>query len=69
MAIAHEDIIAFFDKVKLPGGISSLTLKIGNEAFSNIEVMKKNVQKVLTEKKKLIAELKKLSFVKKVQCC
>ena len=67
MAFAHEDIIEIFNRVKFPYSINKLTSKLALKAFSNTEGMKNNVRRILEEKKRVIAEFKKLPFVRKVK--
>ena len=67
MAMAHEDIVEIFNRVKFPYSVNKLTSKVAQEAFSNTQGMKDNVRKILEEKKKVVAKLKKLPYVKKVR--
>ena len=67
MAMAHEEIVEIFNRVKFPYSVNKLTFKVAHEALSNTRGMKDNVRKILEERKKLVAELKKLLYVKKVR--
>ena len=67
MAMAHEEIVEIFNRVKFPYSVNKLTSKVAHEALSNTRGMKDNVRKILEERKKLVAELKKLPYVKKVR--
>ena len=65
--MAHEEIVEIFNRVKFPYSVNKLTSKVAHEALSNTRGMKDNVRKILEERKKLVAELKKLPYVKKVR--
>lgn len=69
MAIAHEDIIAIFNKVKFPYNISKLTAAVAHKALDNVHLMEANVKCILEQKQRIIEELKKLSTVRKVMIC
>ncbi|XP_022804768.1 uncharacterized protein LOC111341989 [Stylophora pistillata] len=66
MAIAHEDIIAIFNKVKFPYNISKLTAPIVHKALDNVHLMEANVKSFAEQKKRIIEELGKLPTVRKV---
>lgn len=66
MAIAHEDIIAIFNKVKFPYNISKPTAAIAHKALDNIHLMEANAKSILEQKQRIIEELKKLPTVRKI---
>lgn len=66
MAIAHEDIIAIFDKVKCAYNISKPAAAAAHKALDNVHLMQANVQHILEQKKRIIKELQKLPTVRKV---
>ena len=66
MAIAYEDIIEIFNKVKFPYNISKLTAAVAHKALDDIHLMQANVKLILEQKKRIIKELKKIPTVRKV---
>ena len=66
MAIAHEDIIAIFNKVKFPYNISKLTASVAHKALDNIHLMEANVKSIAEQKERIIEELEKIPTVRKV---
>ena len=66
MAIAHEDIIAIFNKVKFPYNISKLTASVAHKALDNINLMEANVKSIAEQKERIIEELEKIPTVRKV---
>ena len=66
MAIAHEDIIAIFNKVKFPYNISKLTAAVAHKALDNVHLMQANVKHIVEQKQRIIEELQKLPTVRKV---
>lgn len=66
MAIAHEDIIAIFNKVKFPYNISKLTASVAHKALDNVHLMEANVKSIAEQKERIIEELEKLPTVRKV---
>lgn len=69
MAIAHEDIIAIFNKVKFPYNISKPAAAIAHKALDNMHLMEANAKSILEQKQRIIEELKKLPTVRKVTIC
>ena len=69
MAIAHEDIIATFNKVKFPYNISKPTAAIAHKALDNVHLMEANAKGILEQKERIIVELKKIPTVRKVMIC
>ena len=66
MAIAHEDIIAIFNKVKFPYNINRLTAAVAHQALDSIHLMRANVKHLLEQKQRIIDELTRLPTVRKV---
>lgn len=66
MAIAHEDIIAIFNKVKFPYNISKLTASVAHKALDNVHLMEANVKSITEQKERIIEELEKLPTVRKI---
>ncbi|XP_078358188.1 histidinol-phosphate aminotransferase-like [Oculina patagonica] len=66
MAIAHEDIIAIFNKVKFPYNVSKLTAAVAHKALDNVHLMEANVKCIVEQKQRIVEELKKLPTVRKI---
>ena len=66
MAIAHEDIISIFNKVKFPYNISKLTAAVAHKALDNVHLMQANVKCIAEQKQRIVEELTKLPTVRKV---
>ena len=66
MAIAHEDIITIFNKVKFPYNISKLTASVAHKALDNVHLMEANVKSIAEQKERIIEELEKIPTVRKV---
>ncbi len=66
MAFASAEILTLMNKVKPPYNISGLTQKTVIEALIDASKIKEWIETIVEERKKLDAELKKLTFVIKV---
>jgi len=66
IAYANREVIQFFNKVKPPYNVSKLNQKAAIQALKNSTVFEKNKEIILTEKDKLINNLKQLQLVKQV---
>ncbi len=66
IAIANSEIIDFMMKVKAPYNINKLTSEAAIRGFSNIDVMKKNVAQILSERERVISELDQVEGVEKI---
>lgn len=66
IALMNEEIISFYNKVKAPYNISSVNQKVALEALNKVDEFEENLQKILTEKVKLIQELQMIKMVKKI---
>ncbi|MDO5608952.1 MAG: histidinol-phosphate transaminase [Capnocytophaga sp.] len=65
-AVANPEIIAWLNKVKPPYNISSLNQEYALKVLENDDFFEKSVKIILEERQKLISELSRLSFVKKI---
>lgn len=65
-AFANEEIITLFNKVKPPYNVSEIAQHAILEAFENTENVEKTIAEVISEREKLIGNLRELSFVKKI---
>ena len=66
IALMNEELLSFYNKVKAPYNISSVNQKVALEALNKADEFEENLQKILTEKAKLIQELKMIKMVKKI---
>ncbi|HQU86208.1 MAG TPA: histidinol-phosphate transaminase, partial [Pyrinomonadaceae bacterium] len=66
LAFANEEIIKLFNKVKPPYNISEIAQNAILEAFENAEQVEKTIAEIISEREKLIENLRGFSFVKKI---
>jgi len=66
MAFASQQIIDVFNKIKPPYNINSVSQQIALEALENVEQVNDWIKTIVNERKKLVEEIEKLSFVLKV---
>ncbi|MCX6295532.1 MAG: histidinol-phosphate transaminase [Bacteroidetes bacterium] len=66
MAFASEVIIDVFNKIKPPYNINIVSQKIVLEALENVQQVNEWIKKIVEDREKLILEISKLSFVRKV---
>lgn len=66
MAFASEQIIGYFNKVKYPYNINVLTQECVLDALTKEQTKNEYVKILLEERKRLIEEFGKLSFVKEI---
>lgn len=66
LAFANEEIIKFFNKVKPPYNISEIAQHAILDAFENAENVEKTIAEIISEREKLIENLRGFSFVKKI---
>lgn len=66
MAFAHEEIIAFFNKVKYPYNLNLLTQEAVLKQVENAEQKNRWVETLLTERTGMVAQLQALPMVKRI---
>jgi histidinol-phosphate aminotransferase len=66
LAFANEEIIALFNKVKPPYNVSQIAQKAVLEALENREAVEKTISAIISEREKLMKNLEKFAFVKKI---
>lgn len=66
LAFMNEEILAYYNKVKPPYNVSIINQKTALEALENEAIFRKNLQEIISEREKMIENLKKLSIVKKI---
>jgi histidinol-phosphate aminotransferase len=62
--IADEDIINEVNKVRLPFNLNSLSQKVAIDALQNKKQMQSSIRSIITERKRLFKEMKKMDSVK-----
>lgn len=65
-AYASDEIIKLYNKVKPPYNVSKMNQQAAINALDNIEVFKKNLSVILSEKERLKRELSKTKLVRKI---
>ncbi|EGZ28465.1 hypothetical protein PHYSODRAFT_349166 [Phytophthora sojae] len=66
IAFGDPKLIQVLNNVKAPYNISKLTSDVARKAFSNLGELRKNVNVIKEEKYRVIKELQKLSFVRRI---
>jgi histidinol-phosphate aminotransferase len=66
MAFADRTIINYLNKMKPPYNISSLNQKAALKSLGRINLLKKRIRKIKTERERLISDLKKLNIIERV---
>lgn len=66
IAYMNENILSYYNKVKAPYNVSSINQKIALETLNNFNGYEQKRNEILSEKIKLINELKALKIVRKV---
>lgn len=66
VAIANEEIIKLFNKIKPPYNVSQIAQETILEALKHFELVEKNIGYIILEREKLATNLEKLSFVNKI---
>ncbi|MTI87579.1 MAG: histidinol-phosphate transaminase [Balneolaceae bacterium] len=66
MAIANKAIISYMLKVKAPYNVNKLTSQTAIAAFSKLNIVYRNINAMLAERKKLIRKLNSLTYIQKV---
>lgn len=65
-AFACEEIIKLYNKVKPPYNVSEINQRTAINALVNIEIFRKNLSNILSEKERLKRELEKSKMVRKI---
>jgi histidinol-phosphate aminotransferase len=66
LAFANPQIIALFNKVKPPYNVSEIAQNTVLKALENREQVEENISKIITERDKLIGNLKNLEIITKI---
>jgi histidinol-phosphate aminotransferase len=65
-AFANQEIIALFNKVKPPYNVSQIAQEAISQALENRERVEKMIAAIIDERERMIADLRALSFVRKI---
>lgn len=65
-AYAHKEILALYNKVKPPYNISRINQEEAVRALDNMEEYQKHLDLILSERSRLLEELKNISAIKKI---
>ena len=66
LAFANVEIISLFNKVKPPYNVSEIAQEAILEAFENFIKIKKNISQIISEREKLIENLREFFFVERI---
>jgi histidinol-phosphate aminotransferase len=66
MAIANAQIINVLNKIKYPYNLNDATIDLAEKALQNVDKFKENLAILISEKKRLAANLSQLKIVEKV---
>ncbi len=66
LAFANAEIIELFNKVKPPYNISEIAQNAVLDALQNADEVKTTIEKIITEREKLVADLRDFDFVEKI---
>ncbi len=66
MAFTNADIVHYFNKMKPPYNISTINQRAAIRRLSRIDLFKSQVKRIITERERLIASLKKMSIIEEV---
>lgn len=66
MAFMDPSIVHYFNKMKPPYNISTINQKAALNSLSRIELLKKRITRIKTERERLAASLKKMSIIEKI---
>lgn len=66
IALMNEEILAFYNKVKSPYNISSVNQEMALKSLNQLEEFHSNIKQILSEKTKMMIQLKQLKSIKKI---
>lgn len=66
IAIANPEVIKYMMKVKAPYNVNKLTSQTAFKGFENLESVRKNINSINSEKKRIVGELGTMAQVEKV---
>jgi histidinol-phosphate aminotransferase len=66
MAFMDASAVGYFNKMKPPYNISSINQKAALRSLANIDLFKKRIRKIITERERLVKSLQKMSIIEKI---
>lgn len=66
MAFMDPSAVGYFNKMKPPYNISTINQKAALKSLANIDLLKKRVRRIITERERLVKSLKKMSIIEKI---
>jgi histidinol-phosphate aminotransferase len=66
MAFMDSSAVGYFNKMKPPYNISTINQKAALKSLANIDLLKKRIRRIITERERLVKSLKKMSIIEKI---
>lgn len=66
MAFMDSSVVTYFNKMKPPYNISTINQKAALKSLSKIDLLKKRIGRIITERERLAISLKKMSIIEKI---
>ena len=66
MAFMNASAVVYFNKMKPPYNISSINQKAALESLARIDLQKKRIRRIITERERIAGSLKKMSIIEKI---
>jgi histidinol-phosphate aminotransferase len=66
MAFMDSSVVTYFNKMKPPYNISTINQKAALKSLSKIDLLKKRIRRIITERERLARSLKKMSIIEKI---
>ena len=66
MAFMDASAVGYFNKMKPPYNISSINQKAALESLARIDLQKKRIRRIITERERIAGSLKKMSIIEKI---
>jgi len=66
MAFMDAEAVGYFNKMKPPYNISALNQKAALKSLAGIDLQKKRIRRIITERERIAESLKKMSIIEKI---
>jgi len=66
MAFMEASAVGYFNKMKPPYNISTINQKAALESLTRIDLQKKRIRRIITERERITGSLKKMSIIEKI---
>ena len=66
MAFMDSSAVRYFNKMKPPYNISTINQKAALKSLANIDLLKKRIRRIITERERLAKSLRKMSIIEKI---